>query len=1008
MIFRASRSRVLLSASAIALVGLTSPAGAQTATPTTTSPDQADAATPLNQADAQAQQGEIGNTPPSDAATGENDIVVTGSRIRRPDFASPSPIVSLGAETIQSSGTSNLTDFLTGYPALIGSSTSGDNAGSNAGIGATGLNQLNLRNLGTQRTLVLIDGRRQVAATPGEQSVDINTIPTDLVEGIDVLTGGASAIYGADGVSGVVNFRLKQNFEGVSARAQAGISTRGDAAQRLLDLTVGRNFADGRGNIALSYEHGEEDRLQAKQRARYREGNLQTFVLNPNDPSDDPKLPDRVPLRDIRYDGSAPNGAVDTTFDGYPDFDGSGAVWNSGLQLGEGYTQGGSATSVASYANDLLPQTNRDIINVLGHFDVSDKLTIFAEGKYANINTFTFGQPSFDYNILVPQDNPYLPASIRAAIDPEIGGVLVSRDNFDLGQRGERIRRETYRGVIGVRGDISPSFHYELSYNYGETKVRSRYLGDVYSDRFFAALDAVRNPANGQITCRINVDPTWEPDQPYASRRANPVTTFTPGQCSPLNLFNNGQSAEAVNFITAATTDYSTIRQQVVSGSISGDTSQLFELPGGPVGFAIGGEYRKENSSFQPDPIIQQGLTYTNVLLPTKGEFDVKEIFGELNLPIVKNRPFFHSLELGAAIRYSDYSTIGRTTTWKVDGMYAPIRDITVRGTYSVAIRAPNISELFGGQSQTFAFFQDPCTTQNLNNGTSSRAANCQTLLSGLGVANPAAFTDSRSTNIPGLSGGNPSLSQEKAKTWTAGLVLAPSFLPGFTASADWYDIRLTNAINTVAPQQLAELCVDQPSLDNGFCSSITRQNGGATAGQITGFVVGPQNVAAFRTAGLDVNVNYRLQTAKIGTFNLKLVGGYLDKLNFVGTPGADPTDSRGTAYAPKYQATGDLTWSSGVITLNYGLSWFDKTLRYSKLIVAGDPDYVAPEYLYYKERWQHDLFASVDVNKSFQIYGGVNNVFDQKPDVGATTYPISSVGRFAYAGVRVKTGRLF
>lgn len=1008
MIFRASRSRVLLSASVIALAGLASPAVAQTATPTTTSPDQPDAAAPLNQADAQAQQGEIGNTPPSDVTTGENDIVVTGSRIRRPDFASPSPIVSLGAETIQSSGTSNLTDFLSGYPALVGSSTSGDNAGSGAGIGATGLNQLNLRNLGTQRTLVLIDGRRQVASTPGEQSVDINTIPTDLVEGIDVLTGGASAIYGADGVSGVVNFRLKQNFEGVSARAQTGISTRGDAAQRLLDLTVGRNFADGRGNIALSYEHGEEDRLQAKQRARYREGNLQTFVLNPNDPNDDPNLPDRVPLRDIRYDGSAPNGAVDTTFDGYPDFEGSGAVWNPGLQLGEGFTQGGSATSVASYANDLLPQTNRDIVNVLGHFDVSDKLTIFAEGKYANVNTFTFGQPSFDYNIFVPQDNPYLPESIRAAIDPEIGGVLVSRDNFDLGQRGERIRRETYRGVIGVRGDISPSFHYELSYNYGETKVRSRYLGDVYSDRFFAALDAVRNPATGQITCRVNVDPTWEPDQPYASRRVNPVTTFTPGQCSPLNLFNNGQSAEAVNFITAATTDYSTIRQQVVSGSISGDTRQLFELPGGPVGFAIGGEYRKENSSFRPDPIIQQGLTYTNVLLPTKGEFDVKEIFGELNLPIVKNQPFFHSLELGAAIRYSDYSTIGRTTTWKVDGMYAPVRDITVRGTYSVAIRAPNISELFGGQSQTFAFFQDPCTAQNLNNGTSSRAANCQTLLTGLGVANPAAFTDSRSTNIPGLSGGNPALSQEKAKTWTAGLVLAPSFLPGFTASADWYDIRLTNAINTVAPQQLAELCVDQPSLDNGFCSSITRQNGGATAGQITGFVVGPQNVAAFRTAGLDVNVNYRLQTAKIGTFNLKLVGGYLDKLNFVGTPGADPTDSRGTAYAPKYQATGDLTWSSGVITLNYGLSWFDKTLRYSKLIVAGDPDYVAPEYLYYKERWQHDLFASVDVNKSFQIYGGVNNVFDQKPDIGATTYPISSVGRFAYAGVRVKTGRLF
>lgn len=1009
-----SRRRLAIGVSLATLASVSAPpvwaqaGSASQETTATSNPEQASSGIPANEAEMQHQQGVVGDTAPSADTSGRNDIVVTGSRIRRPDFASPSPIVSLGAETIQESGTTNLTDFLSGYPALVGSSTSAANAGDNAGIGATGLNLLNLRNLGTQRTLVLIDGRRQVAAVPGEQAVDINTIPTDLVEGIDVLLGGASAIYGADGVTGVVNFRLKQNFEGISARAQTGISSRGDSGQRLFDLTVGQNFAGGRGNIALSYEHGEEDRLQTKDRKRLSEGNLQTFVNNPNDPDDDPTLPDRVPLRDIRYDASAPNGAVDTTFDGYPEFDGSGAVWNPGTYLGQGYTQGGSATSIASYGNDLLPQINRDIVNLLGHFDISDKLTIFAEGKYANVNTYSLAQPSFDYYIFVPADNPYLPASIRSAIDPELGGVLVNRDNFDLGQRGEKIRRETYRGVIGARGNISDSFHYELSYNYGQTNVRSQYLGDIYNDRFFAAVDAVRDPATGQITCRVNIDPTWEPDQPYSSRTATPVTTFTSGQCSPLNLFANGQSQAALDFVTAPTTDYSTIKQQVVSGSISGDFRQLFELPGGPIGFAIGGEYRKEQSSFRPDTIEQQGLTYTNVLRPTSGSFDVKEVFGELNAPVIKNRPFFHDLELGAAIRVSDYSTIGRTTTWKVDGMYAPIRDITFRGTYSVAIRAPNISELFGGQSQTYAFFDDPCTSQNLNNGTSYRVANCQALLSGLGVASPAAFADARSTNIAGLSGGNPDLAQEKAKTWTAGLVLAPGFLPGFTASADWYNIDLTNAINTVDPQQLAELCVDQPTLNNQFCSAITRQNGGTTAGLITGFVVGPQNVAAFRTAGLDLNVNYRLRTAKLGTFNLKLVGAYLDKLDFVGTPGADPTDERGTAYAPKYQATGDLTWSSGKVTLNYGLSWFDKTLRYSNLTVAGDPDYVAAEYLYYKARWQHDVFASVDVNKSFQLYGGVRNLFDQQPDVASSGYPTSSVGRFFYAGVRVKAPKLF
>lgn len=987
----------------------TSPAMAQATDPGTglsSSPTQ-DATAPQGDEAAQAgAQGRVGDTAPSGDTSGKNDIVVTGSRIRRPDFASPSPIVSLGSETIQESGTTNLTDFLSGYPALVGSSTAGQNAGDNAGIGSTGINLLNLRNLGTQRTLVLIDGRRQVAGVPGEQAVDINTIPNDLVEGIDVLTGGASAIYGADGVTGVVNFRLKQNFEGISARAQAGTSSHGDAGQRLLDLTVGTNFAGGRGNIAFAYEHGEEDRLQAKDRKRLREGNLQSFVPNPNDPNDDPNLPDYVPLRDIRYDASAPNGAIDTTFDGYPEFTGSGAVWDPGTYLGNGLTQGGSATSVASYGNDLLPQVHRDIFNFIGHYDVSDKLTLFAEGKYADVTSISYAQPTFDYYIFVPADNPYLPANVRAAIDPDIGGVLVNRDNFDLGQRGENIRRQTYRGVIGARGDISDSFHYELSYVYGKTKVRSRYLGDINNDRFFAAVDAVTDPATGQITCRANLDASWEPNQPYSSRTATPVTTFSQGQCVPLNLFSTTQSAEAINFITAPTTDYSSIEQQVISGSISGDFRQLFELPGGPIGFAIGGEYRQEKSSFNPDPIEQQGLTYTNVLSPTRGKFHVTEFFGELNAPIVKNRPFFHDLELGAAIRFSDYSTIGRTTTWKVDGMWAPVKDITFRGTYSVAIRAPNIGELFGGSSQTYEFFNDPCSTQNLNNGTSYRAANCRALLTGLG-ADASTFTDPRSVNIAGLQGGNANLQEEEAKTWTAGIVLAPSFLPGFTASFDWYNINLENAINTVDPQQLAELCVDQPSLDNQFCSSITRQNGGTNAGLITGFTVQPQNVAAFKTAGLDINLNYRLRTAKLGTFNLKLVGGYLDKLNFVGTPGADPTDERGTAYAPKYQATADLTWSLGKVTLNYGLSWFDKTLRASRLTVAGDPDYYAPEYLYYKARWQHDFYASVDVNQSFQLYGGVNNLFGQKPDVGSNSYPISSVGRYMFVGVRARMPRL-
>lgn len=956
--------------------------------------------------------------PPSDAtqagtAAQPDDIVVTGSRIRRPDFSTPSPIVSLDAKTFQAQGSTNITDFLSNYPALVGSEGSASNSGDRADIGETGLNNLNLRNLGTNRTLVLVDGRRHVSSSPGEQSVDINTIPTDLIEGIDILTGGASAVYGADGVSGVVNFRMKQNFDGISAHAQAGISEYGDAGQRLIAVTAGRNFADGRGNVALSYQYSMDDRLQASQRSQFSTSNFQVFVRNPNGTN-----PARIPITNVRYYGSSPDGAVDVDGDGVPDFTGTGAVYDNGTQYPGGYTVGGSSTPVSRYLNDLLPQIERHIVNVIGHYDITDGITLFAEGKYVTTKSFSLGQPTFDYNLLIQPDNPYLPTNIRAAIDPALGGVLVSRDNFDLGaggngQRGENIKRDTYRAVVGLRGDVAEA-HYEVSYVYGRTNVRSQYVNDIYSDRFFAALDAVVDPSTGQITCRANLDPNWVPNQPYSSgRTVLPRTTFQPGQCHPINILGAGLSDPAgIAFILAPTTDRSSIEQHVVSASVTGDFRHFFSLPGGPLSYAFGAEYRKEKSSFTPDAIEQQGLTFTNVQLPTRGSFDVKEVYGELRAPIAKGVPLVHNLELGAAIRVSDYSTIGHTTTWKVDGMYAPIRDINVRGTYSVAIRAPNISELFAGTSQTYAFFnEDPCIPANTGNGTQYRAANCATLLRSLG-ADPATYNDNRSFNIAGSNGGNSALKQEEAHTWTAGVVLTPRFLPGLSLSADWYDIRLKNAINTVTAIQLAQLCVDSPTLNNQFCNSIVRQNGpgvNSQAGNIVSFSVKPQNVASFQTAGLDVNMIWHLPTVKLGTFDLQVNGNYLDKLLFVGVPGAPPTDYRGTSVysAPKYQVTSNLSWTQGPVTLNYGLQWFDKTLRYSPLTSGNNPNFVAPEYYYIKAHWVHNIYAAVDVNDRFQFYGGVNNLFGQMPDANEVIYPTSAVGRLFFIGARVKMPRL-
>jgi iron complex outermembrane receptor protein len=945
-----------------------------------------------------------------------DDIVVTGSRIRRPEFESANPVMALDSETLQASGTTNLTDFLTGYPALIGSSTSADNSGSGAGIGYTGLNLLNLRNLGTNRTLVLVDGRRHVAAVPGTQAIDINTIPTDLVDRIEVLTGGASAIYGADGVTGVVNFILKKDFEGITARGQAGISEFGDGGQRFATITAGKNFMDGAANIAIAYEYGKDDRLTTADRKRLSGTGRVSFFLNPDDPENQSGytggpnngIPDNVPLNDVRYFDTNREGGIDLDFDGFPDyFVGAGGqlvAFDPGRFIPDFYQQGGNATLVSDYTNDLLPDVERHVVNAIGHIDLAPAVTLFAEAKYANIESFSLGQPTFDYYLFIEADNPFIPQALQSTVAAN-GGALLNRDNFDLGRRGETIKRETYRGVVGLRGDLSQDLNYELSYVYGKSKIRNNYVNDILDDRFYAALDVVTDPATGRPTCRVNLDPTWSPFQPYNyTREVFDPTTFRPGECVPLNLFGEGvPSQAALDFIRVNTLDLASIEQNVVSGVLSGDLGSLFTLPGGDVGFAVGAEYRSEKSTFTPDPIAAQGLTFTNALSMDEGKFNVKEVFGELRVPIFRDQPFAHRLEVGGALRYSDYSTIGSTTTWKVDGSYAPVRDITFNGTYSKAVRAPNIGELFAGNSQTFEFITDPCNFNQIQNGSSTRAANCQALLTSLGVANPSTYSDPRSVNIPGFQGGNPNLKEEEATTWTAGAVVQPRFVPGLTLRADWYDIKLKNAVNFVEPEQLAELCVDQATLDNPFCDAITRQNGGTDAGLITSFQVGPENVAQFATAGLDVNVNYRLRTDSLGTFNLNLLGNYLDKLEFIGTPGAPVTDSRGTAFAPKYQVNFDLSWTKDKYTLNYGLSWFDKTSRFSNATLEGNPDVAAPEFLYYKERWQHDIYGSVDVTDNFQFYGGVNNVLGERPDIGQDTYPVNSVGRFFFVGARVK-----
>ena len=993
-----TRNRLLATAALILLV----PTAGRAQTTTTPSPD----VTTARAAEGAAQAGTPSTataTQPEEAKSGE--IVVTGSRIARREFAAPNPIVSFNAAAIQDSGNTNITNFLERVPALTGSldftQTSGGNAVYARPFGAAGLNELNLRNLGTQRTLVLVDGRRHVAGEANTAAVDINSIPTDLIERVDVLTGGASAIYGADGVSGVVNFILKRDFDGFAARTQNGISSRGDAANHFFSVVGGHSFGDGRGNVTIAYEYNADDPLRNDDRRYFQEDRRQYLI--PNDAAaNDPSLPHNILVGNLRYGNESPVGAVFIGDEANASFNGLGQPYRPGTPAAY-YTTCASCddTPVAGYySGDLAPRIRRHDVNLLTHYDFSDAFKLSLDGKFVQVDARTFDYFNSTYGYGIPITNPTVPDSIRAAaIAAGQDTVYVNRDDIDYGQHGEEDRRRTYRGVADVSGRISDHATYDAYYEYGRTDVRITKINEILLDRYNAALDVVRNPATGQLVCRSNLDPA----------AAAGAITFTPGPnsgCVPTSLFTASTPQQALNFFQVNDQDADHIVQQVASASVSGDFGQFFRLPGGPVQFSFGGEYRRESSRFDPSQNLLDNAFYTynepTDVLRAGGHFNVKEAFGELNAPILQGRRFAETLSVGAAYRYSSYSTIGSTTTWQFNCVYAPVRDLTFRGSYGKAVRAPNIGELFAPVDGQSNFITDPCTPQELNHGTQYRAANCTALLARYGATiNPGLQSAS---NVLGFTSGNADLKAESARTWTAGVVLRPRWLRGFTVSVDWYDINLRNAINTPAAGQLPNLCVDQPTLNNPFCGLITRQQG---TGIITSYFVEPENVASFRTAGLDLNVDYLLRTDRYGTFDFRFVGGYLHRLTMIALPGAVPEDDVDQFGRPKYNFNFSPTWTIGGFTLSYNLRWFDATRTQPKQVTDDDPDFAPKAQLRYSALWQHDIQLQYQLRNGFAFYVGATNLTDQKPDLGnAINAPISAIGRFLYAGVKLNLSR--
>ncbi|HEY4555224.1 MAG TPA: TonB-dependent receptor, partial [Lysobacter sp.] len=715
------------------------------------------------------------------AATSLDKVTVTGTRIAREGFVTPSPVTAISAEEIRATGAVNIGDLMTELPQLTPTYTLGN---STRFIGTAGLGLLDLRGLGTARTLVLVNGRRHVGSSPGTTAVDVNTIPVEWIERVEVITGGASAVYGADAVAGVVNFIMKKSFNGYEARAQTGKAAEGDFDRSFASFSAGSDFADGRGNAAIAMEYSTQARFGRGDR----EIGRQFLVSTPN-PNYDPSRPSSQENPQNIFTGPGGNHSISyggTFTIGAFDFRNPATYRNRYVFNPDGtFRQNRYSGTVISNTScvdcdfadlnsvaDLQPQFDRFSINTIFNFDLNEDHRLFFEGKYSKTESEFFGQPTFDQPIRILRDNAYVSPELRALMGTATQ-LQVSRFNVDAGRRGENVERQTSRFVAGIDGYFG-DWNYEVAANYGQTTIDRLNLNNRINERWHAGLDAVRD-ASGRIVCRASIDPTAI--NPHTGAR---YSSFAVAGCVPFSVFGNGAvSPEAAAWFNTNSLNTSKLEQTVVSASVA--NSNLFSLPAGDVGFAGGVEYRKETSRENTDPLAALGLTFLNAIASRGGEYDVREVFAETSIPLLADLPGVERLAVDLAGRYSDYSSIGSTNTWNIGIDWTIIPSLRFRATNAQAVRAPSIGELYNPQSQNFATINDPCnylsTNPNRPNTAKDpalRQANC----SALGV--PVGWIDTYSANRPGLSGGNPNLDPETADSVSIGFVWQPEFIENF------------------------------------------------------------------------------------------------------------------------------------------------------------------------------------------------------------------------------------
>lgn len=975
------------------------------------------------------------------AADEAEDIVITGSRIRQSNVTQMAPIVEVGQQSMIDRGYVSAADALNDLPSNMPALNQADGSGETSG---SGQQFPNLFGLGTGRTLTLVNGRRMVTSSSGigapngvgDSQVDANIIPLGLLERVEVYQGGGAAVYGSDAIAGVVNYILRRDFQGVEVDGQMGIDSRGSYPTQSFRITAGTNFGGGRGNVAVDVGWSKSPMLRFSDRPLSNLGRL--TVSNPADGSDSDGIPSVKPIFDARFwpfntggvifNAPAPPPQLLTRLNGNPlqfASDGSVVPYNTGAIEGIPFASGGEGYAYQDLVG-LRTGVERLTANAIGHYDLTDNVRLTGELLFARTDgteipqgnsRTTLNAGSYAGPIAFTINNPYLTAQAKAALSqarPSFAGgapLFLSKYFLDLvPDPSQTTRTDTYRGVIGLEGDFTAGerdFYWSVSGSYGKVEGQQRGW-QVINSRYNNAINSALS--GGQIVCAINADAD---------------TTNNDAACAPINPFGTGNVSNAARAYVSTMAGMDWTNEQAAFLATLGGS--LFKLPAGDLKFSAAYEHRNEKASFSPLQANLDGSFGSGAQqVAQSGSYDTDEISGELLVPIVgadMNVPLVHALELKGAFRYVDNSRAGSENVWDLGARWEPVEGVALRVSRSRNFRAPTLTQLLAPSSSGLdSTGVDPCDADRISGGPNPgvRRANCLALFAanpGYGVdpdgagaglsaeARLARFQNPSENLLRAMvtSGGNANLRNEISDTWSYGIVLAPSFAPGLTFSADRVEIDLQNGLSAFTTEDFAAACYDNENPDPAVCAAFTRlanadalNPGGTTiTGTTTTF-----NAGVIRYRGEVYALNYSFGVADLlgggdkGDLQLRIQATH-NALLETSVTGEAFVRTDDTWEAPTWAGTLNIVWDKGPLRLTYQGDYLGKTRAGPDATIENNPNPTL------NANYVQSISGQYDMGK-FAIRAGVTNLTDRGPSYPQIGYG-DILGRRFFIGAKIR-----